>query len=281
VGLLPIPIDAYLNWVAGASLGALYPERWDVPNQIVFVYPPPLALVAAILHALPYEVFLVAMTTLLFGCLWYCAGRWTPWILLAGVIGTAVPALRVLAVPLGYALNGNIQLLLAAAIVIALRHPAAWALPILTKIGPGVGLVWHLVRREWRALAVACGTTGAIAAVTFAIAPQIWIDYVAFAMRSSDLLIPIPVVPIPFAVRLAMSAALIAWGAATDRAWTVPIGVGWAMPALYPWSFLAIWLGAIRLLEHPEVSRRATSPPSDRVYPAATSDSLTARAPSS
>ena len=43
---------------------------------------------------------------------------------------------------------GNVQLLLAAAIVIALRHPAAWALPILTKIGPAVGLTWHLVRRE-------------------------------------------------------------------------------------------------------------------------------------
>ena len=52
-----------------------------------------------------------------------------------------------------------------------------------------------------------------------------------------------------------MSAVLIAWGGLTNRAWTVPIGVGWAMPALYPWSFLAIWIASIRLFEDPEWRR--------------------------
>lgn len=247
VGMLPNPIDAELNWIAGGSIRDLYPAHWDHAGQVVFVYPPPLAILASALRLIPFDAYLILVTTLLFACLWYCAGRWTFAILLAGVLGMMVPLFGPLRVPLGYALNGNIQLVLAAAVVVSLRHPAGWALPILTKIGPGIGLVWHLVRREWGSVAIALAITAAIVAITLLLAPGTWLDYAGFVQRSSDLEIPLEVVPIPWAARLAMSGMLIAWGALTDRAWTVPIGVGWAMPALYPWSFLAIWLGAIRL----------------------------------
>jgi hypothetical protein len=57
----------------------------------------------------------------------------------------------------------------------------------------------------------------------------------------------LPLVPVPWAIRLVMSAALIAWGARSDARWTVPIAVGWSIPALYVDSYLPIWLGAIRL----------------------------------
>ena len=39
-------------------------------------------------------------------------------------------------------LVGNIHLMLAATVVVGLRHSAVWALPLLTKITPGVGLLW-------------------------------------------------------------------------------------------------------------------------------------------
>jgi len=42
-----------------------------------------------------------------------------------------------------------------------------------------------------------------------------------------------------------MSAGLVIWGARTNRIWTVPVAAGWAIPALYMWSFLPIWLGVI------------------------------------
>ena len=45
------------------------------------------------------------------------------------------------------------------AIVLGLRHSAAWAFPLLTKVLPGVGMVWHVVRREWGSLAIATGVT--------------------------------------------------------------------------------------------------------------------------
>ena len=46
---------------------------------------------------------------------------------------------------------------IAAAIVIGFRWPAAWSLVLLTKITPGIGLLWFAVRREWRSLAIALG----------------------------------------------------------------------------------------------------------------------------
>ena len=49
--------------------------------------------------------------------------------------------------------GGNVSLLLAVAIVVGFRWPAAWALVLLTKITPGIGLLWFAVRREWRSLA--------------------------------------------------------------------------------------------------------------------------------
>ena len=46
--------------------------------------------------------------------------------------------------------GGNISLLLAVAMVIGFRWPAAWAFVILTKVTPGIGLLWFAVRRAWR-----------------------------------------------------------------------------------------------------------------------------------
>lgn len=44
--------------------------------------------------------------------------------------------------------RGNIHTLLAIATVLGFRHPAAWTAVLLTKVTPGVGLVWFAVRRE-------------------------------------------------------------------------------------------------------------------------------------
>ena len=59
--------------------------------------------------------------------------------------------------------GGNISLLLAVAIVWGFRWPWTWAFVLLTKITPGVGLLWFALRREWRQLAIALGATAAVA----------------------------------------------------------------------------------------------------------------------
>ena len=54
---------------------------------------------------------------------------------------------------------GNINLLIVGAVLIGFRYPWAWAFIILTKVTPGIGLLWFLTRREWRHLAIALGAT--------------------------------------------------------------------------------------------------------------------------
>src|SRR5664280_2813727 len=50
-------------------------------------------------------------------------------------------------------LLGNVYLFFAGALVVSLgRAPGALALPLLTKISPGVVGIWFVVRREWHAV---------------------------------------------------------------------------------------------------------------------------------
>ena len=61
----------------------------------------------------------------------------------------------------------NINLILVVAIVLGFRWPALWAIVLLTKPTMAVGLLWFVFRRDYRSLAIALGTTLAIAAVSF------------------------------------------------------------------------------------------------------------------
>jgi len=48
----------------------------------------------------------------------------------------------------------------------------------LTKVTPGVGLVWFAVRREWRSLAIAATATAVVVAVSAAVAPGAWAGWI-------------------------------------------------------------------------------------------------------
>jgi hypothetical protein len=81
---------------------------------------------------------------------------WFLWMAL--LVGTAIwlggrRALLILAFPPVAAdlYHGNVHLLIAAAVALGFRYPAAWAFILLTKVTPGIGLVWFAVRREWPA----------------------------------------------------------------------------------------------------------------------------------
>lgn len=170
------------------------------------------------------------------------------WLWMALLIGTAIwlgwrQTLLILAFPpVAFELyHGNIHLLLAAAIVIGMRYPAVWAFVLVTKVTPGVGLIWFLVRREWRHLAVAIGATAALVLVSVIIEGQLWREWIV------DGLMPVaggPVqqfyIGIPLLIRLPLAALLAAWGARTDRAWTVPAAAALALPIL--------WLSGLSIL---------------------------------
>ena len=104
------------------------------------------------------------------GLLLWMTGRWALLVLIL------LPVLMSVTI-------GQVDLLMAAAIVVGFRWPAAWALPILTKVTPGVGLLWFAVRREWRSLAIALGATAAIVAVSFAINADAWLGWLGMLGR--------------------------------------------------------------------------------------------------
>ncbi len=136
--------------------------------------------------------------------------------------------------------GGNVSLLLAVAIVVGFRWPAAWALVLLTKITPGIGLLWFAVRREWRHLAIALGATAAIVAVSALMLPQQWRDWVDVIIGNAGKGGTWASVPVPLWIRMPIAIAVVVWGARTDRAWTVPVAAMLALPAL--------WYGGISML---------------------------------
>ena len=85
----------------------------------------------------------------------------------------SLPAMLFLPIPFEI-VSGNVHLIYAAAIVLGFRASFTWALPILTKVTPGIGLAWFAVRREWRQLGIALGVTALIVAVSFALDPSLW-----------------------------------------------------------------------------------------------------------
>ena len=54
----------------------------------------------------------------------------------------------------------------------------------LTKVTPGIGMLWFAVRREWRHFAIAAGATLAIAVASRLVAPDLWQQYFATSVPS-------------------------------------------------------------------------------------------------
>jgi hypothetical protein len=64
------------------------------------------------------------------------------------------------------------------AIALGFRYPATWAFVLRAKDTPGVGLLWFLVRREWRSLGIALGVTAALVAVSLVFDLRLWQEWV-------------------------------------------------------------------------------------------------------
>src|SRR5689334_15261169 len=156
--------DTHSYWLAGGSehpyATTIASGFDDTVDLYKYRYPPPLAQVFAPLHALPLALVCGLWIAMLFVVFLVLAGRWAPLLLLFP------PTLAELFL-------GNVNLLIALAIVVGFRRPAAWAIVLLTKTTPGIGLLWFAFRREWRALATATIATVLIAGASFVLAPNL------------------------------------------------------------------------------------------------------------
>jgi glycosyl transferase family 87 len=217
--LRPIPADdAHAYWAVDVA----DPYTRPVATFDAFTYTPPAALFFGFLGNLPFEVFEAGWTLLIGLALLWLAG---PWALLFVVIPVVASDVYV----------GNIHVLLAAAIVAGFRWPALWAVPLLTKPSCGVGLLWFVVRAEWRRLFVALGTTAALAALAFVLAPDLWPKWIDYVLETgvSPNVGTAAWVPIPLVIRLPAAVLLVIWGARTNRPWTVPTASMLALPVLW------------------------------------------------
>ena len=127
-----VGFDALSYWIYSID----DPYRITHGTMGSFVYSPVAARLFQADSLLPFWQFLwLWMGVLLATALWLGGRRW--WI--------AVLAFPPVALEL---YHGNIHLLIAAAIALGFRYPAAWSFVLLTKVTPGVGLLWFAVRHE-------------------------------------------------------------------------------------------------------------------------------------
>lgn len=236
------PVDALIFWSA-AQQPSFYTETWA--GGSLYVYPPPLA---QILRVVPWFLFVTVWIWTLFVAFWAATRRWSiPTFVISMMLAVTMGFGFVLANPATLTLVGNPQIAIAAVCVLGFRWPALWAFPILTKISPGIALLWFAVRKEWRSLAIASATTLVIVIASLIAGPRDWADFLGFATLNAGTPPPIPYVAIPLIVRLPIAIGLIIWGAKTDRRWTVPVAVAISMIALYQSSWVTILLAVLPL----------------------------------
>ena len=229
-GDLGRPVDVRYYWAADPS--HLYPHP-ELAEHNGYNYAPVFEYVVGWGRALPFEAFVAIWRAVLLLAVVYLAGPLTLPVLLFVPVASEVNA-------------GNIQLLLALAVVVGFRHPAAWAFVLLTKVTPGIGLLWFVVRREWRALRIVATVTAALVLVSLITHGSQWPAYLSLiASGGAPGVAPYY---LPLWVRLPPAIAIVVIGARLGWRWTVVVGATLALPVFYiiSWSMLVGVLPFVR-----------------------------------
>lgn len=224
----------------GLRLDDLYAGRTAWNTIGAYPYSPAFAQLVWPLDLLPWTAFVAVWTAILIGAVYWLTG---PDLFL---LGLAVAAMEIA--------GGNVSLLLAVAIVAGFRWPWTWTFVLLTKITPGIGLLWFALRREWRSLGIALGATAVVIAVSLLLMPQAWRDWISLLGANTGKGGTWAAVPIPLLVRGPVGVVLVLWGAPRNQRWVVPVGAMLALPALW-YGSLSMLLAVIPLTT-PEERRR-------------------------
>ncbi|MDQ3688997.1 MAG: DUF2029 domain-containing protein [Chloroflexota bacterium] len=225
--------DAMAYW--RPDLDDLYGGR-RVGIMSTYLYSPAFAQLMWPFGLLPWPLFAALWSALNLGVLVWMVGPYLAALLflVPGPVGDEIS-------------TGNIHLLLAATIVIGFRYPAAWSFHLLTKITPGIGILWFAGARQWRALVIGIGASVAIAVVSFVIAPSAWFEWLETLRLSST--IPadeVAVIPGPLWLRGAVAALLALAAGWLGVRWLVPVAALIALPV--PWSSgLSLLVGSLAL----------------------------------
>jgi hypothetical protein len=228
-------VDVVAYW--HAAQGSPYAIS-QAGSENAFLYSPVVAQLLALVARVPLPWIIGGLLAISLGGLVYLVG---PWI-------AAVTLLTPLPFVWQDLSSGNIHILLAVAIVAGFRYPASWSFVLLTKVTPGVGLIWFAVRKEGRALGLALAVTAVIALASFAAAPTLWAQWFDVLVTNNGTAPSGLFVPGPLWVRLCVAIGVVAWGAHTNRPWTVPVAAMTALPVIWIYDGFAMLLGAVSLL---------------------------------
>lgn len=212
------PVDARWYWAADPN--NLYPHP-ELLERNGYNYSPAFELVVGWGRLMSFEAFTAIWRAALLVALVWLAGPFTVLVLFTVPVASEINA-------------GNIQLLLAVAIVVGLRGgrwASAWAFVLLTKITPGVGLVWLALRRRWRDLLIAVAVTAAITAVGFVLWPDRWFSWIGLLTAGTPP--PVPPYNLPFLPRFLAALAVVAVAAWRGWRWPVVVAATLALPAFY------------------------------------------------
>lgn len=236
--------DAHAYWMTAQStdLYGIAPGFRDAFN-----YSPAFAQAVYPLALLPWAAF--------FGLWAVMEGTAFAWLLAPLGWRWAVPLWCCCSVEVAF---GNIIGMLGVAFVVSLRHPWAWPAVLLTKITPGVGLIWHAVRRDVRGLIIAAGATAVVTAVSYAFAPAHWHEWLSYLTANRGGAIALP-------LRVGLAAALVAVAAIRPQWWGLLVAAFvLSVPSLNGW----LWATALAVVPRmravlkpdPRFARRVASP---------------------
>ena len=224
-----LPVDVHYYWAADPHNLYPHPEAGEGNG---YNYSPAFEFVVGWWRGIPFETFAAIWRAILLVMLVWLAGPFTLPIMLTVPVASEINA-------------ANIQIPLALAVVLGFRWPATWAFVVLTKLTPGIGLLWFVLRREWRRLVIAAAVTTGIAAVSFVLMPDAWFGYVRLLTGE-----PAPAVApyyLSFWTRLPVAIVLIVVGAWRGWRWPVVAGATVALPVYYITSS-AMFVGVLPFL---------------------------------
>jgi hypothetical protein len=250
------PNDEHAYWLAGQRLlhgEPLYDPTATSITPFAYWYAPIVAqIVAPLTLVLSSEAFSWAWTALLVGCVWWLAG------------GRLLPALALVAyLPVATELGfRNVHLVLAVLVVLAIRRwPVLFAVGAAIKFAPGLGIIYLAARGRWRDAAIAALAGAALLALSVALAPGAWADFVDI-LRARGPADASSFVAVPYALRFVVGLALAGVaGRLTPRAGEVllVVAIVVALPTL--WFTALSTLGAlVPILRSPSADAPASAP---------------------
>ncbi|HEX7951144.1 MAG TPA: glycosyltransferase 87 family protein, partial [Candidatus Limnocylindrales bacterium] len=193
-------------------------------------YPPVFAQLISPFTTLPWESFVLLWLVVQLGILlWLVGPRWLGLVLMLSPIQEAI-------------WSGNLTFIYAGVAVLAIRYPAVWLIPLVSKVTPGIGILWYAVRREWRQLAIVVGLTGAVVAISLVTVPDTWAAWFDWVRANGSAAGPqglVNAVPVPLWLRLAGAAAIVTWGALRNQPWVLVVPLWLAQPTAW-WTDLVM-----------------------------------------